>query len=351
MQKTARDKQTCSKSVSTKMAEAWRSQSQSLSNARQALTVIKPNHSPAQVYSLPVIATMAEMTDEQLKELVHALVLNVDLKTTGLNKFIKLLSKEVGYDLKAKKSYIKQALTDAINAMETEEESEESDSDVPVLKPKRKGGGGLSAKKEISDALANFLGKGKEMARTDIVKSLWEYIREHNLQNPENKKEIILDDAMRDVFGCDRFTMFTMNKYIGAHVSPFKAVDLNTNSTPSKPRKRKVSTKASGEKKKRQPGTQPPYRLSAELAEITGEAILPRPQVVSKIWEYIKANELQNPSDKREILCDEKLRAVMKKPKVTMFNMNKYISPHILERVERVVPNDVGVDSEASSDV
>ena len=138
---------------------------------------------------------------------------------------------------------------------------------------------------------------------------------------------------MKDVFDCDTFTMFTMNKYIGAHVHPFKPVDLTTNSTPSK--KRKATPKGSSTKKKRKTGTQPPYRLSEELVAVVGKPILPRPQVVKKIWEYIRANELQNPSDKREILCDENLQLVMKKKKVSMFKMNQLITPHLLEKVDR----------------
>lgn len=44
----------------------------------------------------------------------------------------------------------------------------------------------------------------------------------------------------------------------------------------------------------------------------------------------------QNPSDKREIFCDDKLKAVMGgKPKITMFNMNKLLTPHLLEKVDR----------------
>lgn len=46
---------------------------------------------------------------------------------------------------------------------------------------------------------------------------------------------------------------------------------------------------------------------------------------MKKIWEYIKANDLQDPADKRQILCDEKLQLVFKVDKVHMFTMNKII--------------------------
>jgi chromatin remodeling complex protein RSC6 len=44
---------------------------------------------------------------------------------------------------------------------------------------------------------------------------------------------------------------------------------------------------------------------------------------VKKLWDYIKSNNLQNPSNKSEILCDDKLRAVFHVDKIHMFTMNK----------------------------
>jgi chromatin remodeling complex protein RSC6 len=68
---------------------------------------------------------------------------------------------------------------------------------------------------------------------------------------------------------------------------------------------------------------------SKELAAIVGAAPLPRSEVVSKVWEYIKANSLQNPENKREILADDKLEGVFGKKKVTMFEMNKHLAQHL----------------------
>lgn len=56
---------------------------------------------------------------------------------------------------------------------------------------------------------------------------------------------------------------------------------------------------------------------------------LSRPQVVKKLWEHIKANDLQDPSDKRQIICDEKMQAVFKQARVDMFRMNKDIGSHL----------------------
>lgn len=77
-------------------------------------------------------------------------------------------------------------------------------------------------------------------------------------------------------------------------------------------------------------GIAKPITPSPELAAIVGSAALPRSEVVSKIWTYIKANNLQNPANKREILADAKLKPVFSGlDKVTMFEMNKHLSKHM----------------------
>lgn len=72
-----------------------------------------------------------------------------------------------------------------------------------------------------------------------------------------------------------------------------------------------------------------PLQPSPQLAEVVGSAPLPRTEVVSKMWEYIKKHKLQNEANKREILADAKLSAVFGKDKVTMFEMNKFLAQHL----------------------
>ncbi len=74
---------------------------------------------------------------------------------------------------------------------------------------------------------------------------------------------------------------------------------------------------------------QQPLKPSEDLAAVVGEGTMPRGQVVSKVWEYIKANKLQNPKDGREILADDKLKKVFGKDSVTMFEMNKLLAQHL----------------------
>jgi upstream activation factor subunit UAF30 len=68
---------------------------------------------------------------------------------------------------------------------------------------------------------------------------------------------------------------------------------------------------------------------SKELAAVVGSSPLPRGEVVSKLWEYIKMNNLQNPENRREILADAKLEPVFGKKKVAMFEMNKHLAQHL----------------------
>jgi upstream activation factor subunit UAF30 len=72
-----------------------------------------------------------------------------------------------------------------------------------------------------------------------------------------------------------------------------------------------------------------PLHPSEELAAVVGSDPLPRGQVVSKMWEYIRLHNLQNPENRREILADDKLRRVFGKDKVTMFEMNKHLAGHL----------------------
>ena len=68
---------------------------------------------------------------------------------------------------------------------------------------------------------------------------------------------------------------------------------------------------------------------SAILAEIVGNKPLPRTQVVSKIWDYIKKHNLQNPKNKRNIIADDKLAKLFGKKEVTMFELAGIVGKHL----------------------
>jgi chromatin remodeling complex protein RSC6 len=70
-------------------------------------------------------------------------------------------------------------------------------------------------------------------------------------------------------------------------------------------------------------------QLSPELEAVIGSGPMTRAEVTKKIWDYIKQKNLQNPSNKRNVLADEKLRAIFGKDEVTMFEMTKLVNTHL----------------------
>jgi upstream activation factor subunit UAF30 len=67
--------------------------------------------------------------------------------------------------------------------------------------------------------LAEIIGN-QPVARTEVTRKLWDYIRAHNLQDPENKTFIKADDKLKQVFdGKERVSMFEMTKLVFGHVS------------------------------------------------------------------------------------------------------------------------------------
>lgn len=73
-----------------------------------------------------------------------------------------------------------------------------------------------------------------------------------------------------------------------------------------------------------------PLNLSDELAAVVGKGPMARSEVVKKLWEYIKKNDLQDPKNKRNINADAKLKAVFGgKSVVNMFEMTKLVSTHL----------------------
>lgn len=76
----------------------------------------------------------------------------------------------------------------------------------------------LSKPLNLSSELEAVVGKGP-MPRTEVVKQLWVYIKKHNLQNPQNKRNILADDKLKPIFGKGEVTMFEMTKLVSNHLS------------------------------------------------------------------------------------------------------------------------------------
>lgn len=80
-----------------------------------------------------------------------------------------------------------------------------------------------------------------------------------------------------------------------------------------------------------------PVLLDAAMADICGGDEMPRHAVVKQLWAYVKGRDLQNPSNRRQIMCDDKLKNLFGKSVVDSFEMSKLISNHVRKK-EDVLP-------------
>lgn len=244
---------------------------------------------------------------------------------------------------------------------EIDQEEEESDeegrkrkrSSIKDKNVKRKASG-FSKPCALSPKLQELVGVA-ELARTEVVKRIWAYIREKNLQNPSNKRKIICDHTLRGIFQVDTVDMFKMNKLLSKHIWPIEIENVKSSSKTTQKkqdRKEAATVKSSSkaiqkkqhrqeddpkQKRKRQKGQTSgflaPLQMSEALVKFfgTGESELSRADVVKRMWKYIKENELQDPSDKRIILCDDKLKELFEVDSFHGFTMTKLLTGHFIK--------------------
>ena len=87
---------------------------------------------------------------------------------------------------------------------------------------------------------------------------------------------------------------------------------------------------SSGRKRAPNPAFMRPLQPSSQLAAVVGNSPMPRTQVISKLWAYIKRNGLQDARNRRAINADEKLRPLFGgRSQVTMFDLAKIANKHL----------------------
>ena len=116
-----------------------------------------------------------------------------------------------------------------------------------------------------------------------------------------------------------------------------KATKKASSKSPAKAAKKsspKKAAKKAGAKKKsaRKPNAafMAPLNVSPAMAEVVGSKPLPRTEIIRKIWDYIKKNNLQDKKNRRMINGDAKLKVVFGgKDQVSMFELAKVVSKHV----------------------
>ncbi|CAN6269647.1 unnamed protein product [Urochloa humidicola] len=190
-------------------------------------------------------------------------------------------------------------------------------------KRKRGGPGGLNKVCAISPELQTIVGE-TAMSRTQIVKQLWAYIRQNNLQDPDDKRKIICNDELRVVFGTDATDMFKMNKLLAKHITPLDPKDQIRDV-----KRMKAPTVSP------QPGppiNQPSVVISDALAKFIGtDGTFPQEDALKYLWDYVKANQLEDVIN-GSILCDSKLQELFGCESIPMSGLSEMLSHHFIKK-------------------
>lgn len=94
--------------------------------------------------------------------------------------------------------------------------------------------------------------------------------------------------------------------------------------------KKATKRKSTGKKRAPNPAFMKPLQPSAKLAAVIGNSPMPRTQVISKLWQYIKRHDLQDSKNRRAINADEKLRPLFNgRSQVTMFDLAKIANQNL----------------------
>ncbi|KAM0846341.1 hypothetical protein ACQ4PT_055732 [Festuca glaucescens] len=187
-------------------------------------------------------------------------------------------------------------------------------------KRKRGGPGGLNKVCAISPELQAVVGD-TAMSRTQIVKQLWAYIRQNNLQDPDDKRKIICNDELRIVFETDATDMFKMNKLLAKHITPLD------------PTKEAKKFKAPSPAPQQMPPVNQPYVVVSDaLAKFIGvQGTVPHDDALKYLWDYIKANQLED-APNASILCDSQLQELFGLESIPASDLSELLSHHFIQR-------------------
>jgi chromatin remodeling complex protein RSC6 len=179
----------------------------------------------------------------------------------------------------------------------------------------------------------------KKKRLTQLRAIILKYVKAHNLQDPSDKRFILCDAALKQIFKSGRVSMFKMNKELARLIwkpekdesPPRPASAAEVKETPSKTPEKSISKKAtsskasaaakdknkpktsacSSDEPKKLNGLERPRPLSTKLADFMGIQQASRLDVNKKIWEHIKSNNLQSADNKSVINCDTQLEHLL----------------------------------------
>merc|ERR1711872_761211 len=226
------------------------------------------------VFAQPV--NMVDISRDKLKEEVSAILKGADLETLSAKKVRKQLEEKLGCDLSERKKEIDALIManveDQVNSHSEEEASEE---EAPAKKDES------SEEEPEEDDKDDDFDPSKKAPRKPKP-------------SPKKRKAADDDDSDEDW-------------------------------------EKKKKKSGGGRKGGGKSAFTKSFKLSAELADVVGADVMPRHEVVKKLWAVIKERELQDPKNKQFAICDDQLLKVFGLKRFRTFGMMKHLKDHFLE--------------------
>jgi upstream activation factor subunit UAF30 len=143
---------------------------------------------------------MPEPSDIELRAKLRSTLAGIDLSTATEKTIRAQLEEHFGCSLKAKKPIIKEEIEFFLSSCN--EIQDESDEEIEPPQPSTSKRKGTQSRQSISPELQAFLdiSDSDNISRAEVVKRIWVYIKEHDLQDPSNKRKILEDEKLRTIF-------------------------------------------------------------------------------------------------------------------------------------------------------
>ncbi len=299
-------------------------------------------------------------SEEEIAPVLDDILKNSDLDKTTLRLVMDSLSEHFGVApeiLSVRKRYVRGEIETYLeNHYHPEPEGKNGGSSTTPRKRKRVSGGpprlnGLEKAVILAEPLAEFLGE-LVLPRTHVAKRIIAYVKQHSLQDPNDGRKVLCDEALKKLLKVDSFTFFSLNKMTSSllykedevedermkqlceecnkktleeKLAKADSGEADTPKSKSRSTKKMKEAGEKGGKAAKAPG--PSYRLSEAMAEVCGADVMSRTDVLKNIWVYIREHSL---SSGGKITCDDKLKAIFEgKETIANFAVMKYIKQHI----------------------
>jgi len=246
--------------------------------------------------------------EARLRQRLETLVKEIDLDNETAKTVRQRLEKEFGCDLSSHKKFIGRALDEIITG------GSDGVGDDGVAEEKKEQVKKEKVKKEKKEKVKKEK-KEKKESKKGSKKASKKAKEEEEEEDEEDDDTESADRKLAEQIAVEEGSYRPRRRVAQAILDKSEA-------------RRKKEIRAAERRSTREKKPPKPMWLSPALRSFLGVEEASRGEVVKMVWDYIKKHELQNPANKREILCDANMQEIFGK-KVTMFSMNKVLSKHI----------------------